>query len=163
VRDYGDELAPHKDQVAFPTPVGTPYQMDTWAGVHNLDTDYNHLVDVSGKLVLEQFEKVKTWMREETEFGLAWLAFYSGNAEIADAHDRWRLLPRYAPGWKAGDDPVLTNAMLSIGGPNLTPNAEGPLWSGKVVEAAIVNRLQELNVVFAETEKGQVDQANRMN
>lgn len=32
----------------------------------------------------------------------------------------------------------------------------------KWIEAAIVNRLKELNVVFAETDKGKLDQANRM-
>jgi len=32
----------------------------------------------------------------------------------------------------------------------------------KWVEAAIVNRLKDLNVVFAETDKGKLDQANRM-
>ena len=31
------------------------------------------------------------------------------------------------------------------------------------IEAPIVNRLKELNVVFAETQKGSLDQANRMN
>ncbi|WP_274626690.1 hypothetical protein [Arvimicrobium flavum] len=168
-QDIGNRAA----TLIFPKPKQAEYELASWSGVFNLQTDLMKSVDDAAKVVLDRISGWQTWMNNEPEFGAAWMRIADGNMETARALVRSRIEERrkdWAGKWEFfGKSPVAVSRNL------LADHYERSLWAGylgfqlantmffdNVAEKSVVNRLKDLNVVFAETDQGKLDQANRM-
>lgn len=169
VQDIGNRVA----EGLFPDPVRKAYNLDSWSGVFNLQADVTIHIDKSAKIVLDQFSDIQKWMNESTEFGAAWIAITDGNVENARVMVRARCLElrnQWARQWEFfGKSPKpIIRSMLA-------EKYERALWAGYIINQlentmffdtlvgkAVVNRLKELNIIFAQTLEGTRDQANRM-
>jgi hypothetical protein len=129
--------------------------MDTWSGVWNLKAGLDRNIDETSAVVRDDLLEAQTWMNQGTEFGEAWLA-YTGGALWADY-----IVNLFDQAIKKDLYPFFSG--VDDGGLNMLEIQEDmPRGHKKYVETKIVNRLKELNVVFAETDPGKLDQANRV-
>jgi hypothetical protein len=182
VQDLGNKLIP----LTFPKPKTPSYQLDSLAGVMNMNADFLKLLDDSASLVLGQFDEVQKWMNEDTTFGSAWATFADGNEEHARTYIRQhidKVRRKWAVDWEFfGTVPNAINRRA------LSERYERSLWASYVVstlgpirekkrgtlyhdreirqktlmEEAIVKRLMLLNVTMPETVQDMIDQTARI-
>lgn len=168
--------------LTFPSPRKPNYQLERATDVELLRADFNRLLEAGASLVSQQLSDAQEWMNESTEFGAAWAAQHAENQEKARFSIRThfeKLRKQWAEKWVFyGREPAQISKLA------LAEEIERSLWAayvaralesartyepmfedasqGNLVDEVIVNRLKELNVVVAETNKGKLDQANRM-
>lgn len=168
-QDIGNRVA----SAILPKPKQAVYDLASWSGVINLQTDFNKSIEESAKAVIEQFAAIQIWMNQEAEFGSVWMKLSDGTVENARALVRAHIL-EIRKGW-ANKWEFFGKSPVPIVRELLADHYERTLWAGylveqlantmffdNVAEKAVVNRLKLLNVVLAETNDGRLDQANRM-